>query len=247
MHTRYALMAMLSCLALGLSSCDGGSSSGGSGEDTPAPGADTLAGTDTSVPQDSLDDSSIPDPGEDTTPLDVEPSDTEPIEEACAWDTQVGEDTQIGEDTVPPGEDTIEDVIASDTVEWDLMDGMGWDGSDWDGIDWGDIDWDDIDWDGIDWDEYSWDTTDWGDIKYDVDWDWGAIPDTGAEVCPGGITDIGCCEGAINKYCGGGSLIGDNCADYGESCGWIDFDGFGYYGCGGEGADPSGLNPIQCP
>jgi MYXO-CTERM domain-containing protein len=61
----------------------------------------------------------------------------------------------------------------------------------------------------------------------------------------GGITDIGCCDGATLKFCSMGELTEMSCADT-PSCGWN--NGAQYYDCGSEPvADPSGVNPMVCP
>ncbi|MBM4394983.1 MAG: hypothetical protein FJ087_04760 [Deltaproteobacteria bacterium] len=57
-----------------------------------------------------------------------------------------------------------------------------------------------------------------------------------------GISEIGCCAGAINKYCWNG-LQSEDCGA--DGCGW-DADN-GWYGCGGSGTDPNGEYSIDCP
>jgi MYXO-CTERM domain-containing protein len=59
-----------------------------------------------------------------------------------------------------------------------------------------------------------------------------------------GITDVGCCDGSVMKYCSFGELVEYDC-DAEPSCGWL--SGPGFYGCGTDGsADPSGTYPLSC-
>ena len=64
--------------------------------------------------------------------------------------------------------------------------------------------------------------------------------------CPEeGLTDIGCCdEGNRVVWCEGGKLYCIDCPTYQTTCGWN--ASAGYYDCGGQGADPSGQNPLEC-
>ena len=62
-----------------------------------------------------------------------------------------------------------------------------------------------------------------------------------ADPC-GGISFQGCCDGKELKYCDNGVIKGGNCN---SSCGWDAQNNF--YECGKNGADPSGLYPIDCP
>ncbi|MFT7624486.1 MAG: hypothetical protein ACI9WU_003674 [Myxococcota bacterium] len=68
----------------------------------------------------------------------------------------------------------------------------------------------------------------------------GTTGDTGVDC--GAVSFEGCCEGDTLKYCDRGLQQGD-CAEGG--CGWEDT--VGYYSCEGDGADPSGANPLACP
>ncbi len=67
--------------------------------------------------------------------------------------------------------------------------------------------------------------------------------------CPtpcGQVTSIGCCVGDSLVACKDGVLAVTNCVQAGfESCGWAGEEGA--YGCGGEGADPAGNYPLECP
>jgi len=72
-------------------------------------------------------------------------------------------------------------------------------------------------------------------------------------VCAGGhcfyscanISFEGCCDGDTALFCNGETVVGQDCSRLSEpynKCGWTG----DYYGCGGEGADPSGSHPMQC-
>lgn len=67
--------------------------------------------------------------------------------------------------------------------------------------------------------------------------------------CPlacGAITSAGCCAESTLLDCDGGELIITNClSDGADSCGWDPLEG--EYVCGGEGADPAGTHPLNCP
>ncbi|MBT9555840.1 MAG: hypothetical protein IV100_07415 [Myxococcales bacterium] len=58
----------------------------------------------------------------------------------------------------------------------------------------------------------------------------------------GQVTSAGCCDGNTLHFCDQGSLTETLCQG---GCGW--FAPGGYYGCAGQGADPSGQNPLYCP
>ena len=78
-----------------------------------------------------------------------------------------------------------------------------------------------------------------GDMDSDSDSD---HPD---EPC-GSVTWLGCCEGNTAVWCDDESdaLMSEDCSAYGLSCGWS--GDYGYY-CGGDGEDPSGRLPLECP
>jgi len=64
----------------------------------------------------------------------------------------------------------------------------------------------------------------------------------------GGITFEGCCDGQTLKYCENDEIKVIDCSGNeppNDQCGWKAEAGF--YDCGGDGEDPSGLNPIDCP
>ncbi len=79
-----------------------------------------------------------------------------------------------------------------------------------------------------------------GDIDGDND-------DTDPNDACRGISYMGCCNGEEALWCDPdtGTLRQEDCADYGQNCGWVDST-YGYF-CGGQGSDPSGTNPIACP
>jgi len=65
-----------------------------------------------------------------------------------------------------------------------------------------------------------------------------------ADQC-GGVTDVGCCSAAVNKWCQDGKVSQEDCGSESTTCGWDATNE--YYGCGGQGADPSGTSPLACP
>ena len=66
-----------------------------------------------------------------------------------------------------------------------------------------------------------------------------------AKASCGAITDDGCCDGTLLKYCQGSKLSAEDCAGD-PSCGWDSANG--WYACGTSGgADPSGSKPRACP
>ncbi len=152
------------------------------------------------------------------------------------------------------------DTWTYDTWTWDYgpqPDAGSWDGWTWDYGSWPDSGgWDAWSWDygplpdGGSWDGLTWDgwTWDYGPVpdswSWDGQtWDFGPMPDVPG-VC-GAVSEIGCCDGDISRWCAGGMLFTDNCADYGQLCGWV--DGPDYYGCDGNGTAPSNDPPIECP
>ena len=73
--------------------------------------------------------------------------------------------------------------------------------------------------------------------------DAGPPSDQAAGNC-GTVTDMGCCDGTVLKYCENGQLQTGDCAGS-PSCGWDSQNG--YYDCGTSGgADPSGKYPKAC-
>jgi len=58
----------------------------------------------------------------------------------------------------------------------------------------------------------------------------------------GPVTPRGCCDGSTLRNCEGGQLKSWDCGEY---CGW-DPEAIAY-GCGFQGADPTGKNPPDCP
>ena len=64
------------------------------------------------------------------------------------------------------------------------------------------------------------------------------------EAC-GSLTEAGCCEGNILRYCDGGRVSQLNCAER-PACGWNPRRATYYCQTNGS-ADPSGAVPIQCP
>ncbi|MBI5524823.1 MAG: hypothetical protein HY897_00665 [Deltaproteobacteria bacterium] len=68
----------------------------------------------------------------------------------------------------------------------------------------------------------------------------------------GDVTFAGCCAGSIVRYCEGGAVQEINCDENSDPaqkvCGWKDQTDIGsIYDCGGDGIDPTGVNPIDCP
>jgi hypothetical protein len=62
----------------------------------------------------------------------------------------------------------------------------------------------------------------------------------------GGVTFVGCCDGATQHYCEDGFQFVVDCAEQGLVCGWK--ASLGWYECVGEAqADPSGAFPLWCP
>lgn len=62
-----------------------------------------------------------------------------------------------------------------------------------------------------------------------------------------GISYEGCCNGQVVQFCEDGQLNTMDCSTNtppDDQCGWKEAEG--YYDCGGSGADPSGLNPVDC-
>lgn len=63
----------------------------------------------------------------------------------------------------------------------------------------------------------------------------------------GDVTDAGCCDGDMLTWCEDGCLRTIDCFwndPPDDVCGWE--AGYGFYDCGGDGADPSGVNPWAC-
>ena len=58
----------------------------------------------------------------------------------------------------------------------------------------------------------------------------------------GPYTWVGCCKGGSTIYCQNGDVITQNCN---QACGWV--DNKQWYYCGGDGSDPTGEFPIECP
>jgi MYXO-CTERM domain-containing protein len=70
------------------------------------------------------------------------------------------------------------------------------------------------------------------------------IPDKGAPQPCGAVSNEGCCDGDLLKYCDNGTLKTLDCAQN-PKCGWDPNNK--YYDCGTNGAgDPSGTHPIKC-
>ncbi len=60
----------------------------------------------------------------------------------------------------------------------------------------------------------------------------------------GSVAAFGCCNGAWAETCTDKQPASENCASFGKTCGWLATSGT--YGCGGQGADPSGIHPLAC-